>query len=188
MKITIGGLPGSGKTSLGKNLSKKYKIPFLTAGGLRRNIAKDLGMKIHELNKLGEKHPWTDKVIDSFQKQLGKINTSFVFEGRLSWFFIPDSIKILLMVTKKEGAKRIFNKQRDSENKFKTEKEVIKYNDKRQKSDAKRYSKIYGIKDYYSTKNYDIIIDTTNLTKKQTFKKALKEIRKEKIRRILKLK
>ena len=187
MKITISGLPGAGKSTVGKKLGDYYKIPFMTVGGFRRNMALDMGMTIDKLNKLGGKEPWTDKIADTFQKELGKIKGGFVFEGRLSWYFIPNSTKIFFIIKKQIAAERIFNNQRKSETKFKNTNEIIKYNKKRCESDNKRYKKIYDIENCYSPKNYDIIIDTTGLSEKQVFKKTIKEIKKYKIKKLLRL-
>lgn len=187
MKITISGFPGAGKTTIGQQLSKHYKIPFLTVGGFRRKMATDMNLTIDKLNKLGEKEPWTDKVADTFQKELNKIKGGFIFEGRLSWHFIPNSIKIFFIIKKDIAAKRIFQDQRSSEIKFKSPEEIIQYNKKRCEGDNKRYKEIYNIDNCYSPKNYDIIIDTTGLSKKQVFKKVIKEIRKYKLRKIFRL-
>lgn len=187
-KITISGFPGAGKSTTGKMLAKHYKIPFMTVGGFRRDMATDMNMTIDKLNKLGEKEPWTDKIADTFQKELAKVKGGFIFEGRLSWHFIPKSIKIFYIIKKDTAAQRIFKNQRPSETKFNSPQEIIIYNKTRCESDNKRYQKIYNIKSCYSPKNYDIIIDTTKLTEKQVFKKTIKEIRKHQIRKLLSLK
>jgi predicted cytidylate kinase len=186
-KITISGLPGAGKSTIGKRLAEHYKIPFMTVGGFRRKMAMDMGMTIEELNELGEKEPWTDKIADTFQKELGTINGGFVFEGRLSWHFIPNSIKLFFIIKKQEAAERIFKNQRDSEKNFNSPKEIIDYNKNRCESDNKRYKEIYGIEKVYSPINYDIIIDTTGLTEEEVFKKTKKEIEKFKFRKFFNL-
>lgn len=186
-KITITGFAGSGKTTIAKLLSKKYKIPFLSMGGLRRQIAKENNMTLQELNKLGEKESWTDEIADEKQKKLGKSDKKFIFEGRLSWYFIKNSIKIFFIVKKEVGAKRIYEEKRNSEKRAKSIKEQIKLNSDRVKSDIKRYKKIYRIENCYNPKHFDIFIDTTNLTIKEVYKKTLKEIRKYKLKKLLKL-
>jgi len=187
IKITISGFPGAGKTTIGARLANHFHTPFMTIGGFRRQMALDMGITIEELNKRGESEPWTDQIADNFQKLLGKINGSFIFEGRLSWYFIPESLKLFFITNKYDAAKRIFNDQRESEGKFKTAEEVVEYNSKRCKSDIKRYNDIYGIKNCYSPKNYDIIIDTTGLNEEQVYKKTIKKIRLWKLKKFLRL-
>ena len=177
MKIVIGGDIGSGKTSIGKLLSQHYQYPFISVGGIRRKLARERGITIQEFNKIGEVDPKTDEIPDEYQKKLGKSEKDFVFEGRLSWYFIPNAIKIFLKVDKKIGAKRIIQEKRDSEAKVKTMEEQIKLNKERFKSDTKRYLKIYNIKNYLDPKNFDIVLDTTHLNKEQVLQKVLQEIK-----------
>ena len=175
-KITISGFPGAGKGKLGKNLSKFYKIHYLSAGQLRREYARKIGITISELNKRGEKDASTDTAADDYQKKWGKNQKSFILDGRLSYYFFPDSIKIFLVVNPLEGAKRILKANRKEEEKTKNLKKQVKLNKKKCKSDIKRYSSIYKIKNCYDPKNFDIVIDTTKRTPEETF-----EIVKQKI-------
>ena len=162
MRITINGIPGSGKSTAARWLAKKLKLKYYGLGKMRREIAKKRGVTLEEFNKLGEKEKWTDTLVDDFQKKLRK-KDNFIADGRLSWYFIPNSIKVFLIVKLEIGAKRIINDQRKEE-KYSNIKEGIKSLKNRLKSDIKRYRKIYGIKNYYDIKNYDIVIDTSYLT------------------------
>jgi cytidylate kinase len=165
MIITLGGMPGSGKSTVGKYLSERFKLKKYSMGDLRRRMAVDRGMTLEELNKLGEKEAWTDKDADDYQKNVLAKEDGFVIDGRLSWFFIPDSIKIYLKVDAKKGAERIFKEQRGEsrgEKKWNSAEEVQKFNEERVKSDAKRYKQLYDI-DPTVLENYDIIIDTSEM-------------------------
>ena len=165
MRITIAGMPGSGKSTVSRFLEKKFGLKRYNMGELRRRMATERGMTVQELNKLGEKEAWTDKDVDDYQKNLAK-EDDFVIDGRLSWFFIPDSIKIFLKVDPKIGAERIFQEQRGEERgekKWKNAGEVERFNEERLKSDVKRYESLYHINPY-KLENYDIIIDTSGMT------------------------
>jgi len=48
MIITISGLPGSGKTTVAKKLSKKLNYEFISVGDLKGQFAKEKGMTIDE--------------------------------------------------------------------------------------------------------------------------------------------
>src|SRR3989338_8656535 len=102
MIITISGMPGSGKTTVANKIAKKLKLRHYSMGDLRGEVALKHGMNIDELNKLGEKKRWTDKEIDDYQRRLGKTQDNFIIDGRLSWYFIPKSIKIFLNVKLEE--------------------------------------------------------------------------------------
>ena len=175
MKITISGFPGAGKTTIGKLISENLNCKFHSTGSFRREEAKKLGMTIQEYNELAEKDDSTDLIADHFQKELGKTNENFVFEGRLSFHFIPNSIKILLTVDPKEGAKRILDENRSSEQKIKTINKQIKINTYRINADEKRYQKLYGL-NCYEKSNFDIVIDTTNKTIDKVLEETLEKI------------
>jgi predicted cytidylate kinase len=162
MIITINGMPGAGKGTVSRYLARKMRLKYYGIGMMRREIAKKRGMTIAELNKLGEKEVWTDKLVDDFQKKLRK-KDNFIADGWLSWHFIPNSIKLFLYVRPEIGAKRIFQAKRSEEG-YKNIKDAQKGIKKRIIRTSWRYRKYYGIKNLYDISNYDIIIDTSYLT------------------------
>lgn len=176
MIITIAGEAGSGKGTLRKILSEKLNYESWSMGDMRREIAKKHKLTIHELNELGEKEDWTDKEVDRFQKQLGK-RKNIIVEGRLSWYFIPNSYKIYLDVSPEKGDERIFKEKRHTEPVTEDIREMIEKNQERKQSDIKRYEKYYGINPY-NKENFNLIINTTNKNPKEVSKKALENIPK----------
>jgi len=176
MKITISGLPGAGKGTLIKRLGEEYNLPSFSVGGLRREYAQKRGMSITEFNILGEKNSITDIQADEYQKQWAKENNDFILDGRLSYFFIPESIKIFLTVDSIEGARRIQEADRTSEKAQITIEEMIKANKERCESDIKRYKTIYNLENCYAEDNFDVILDTTHRTPDEVFKLVRKKI------------
>lgn len=172
----MSGMPGAGKGTIGKMLSSHFNIKFMSVGQFRRQMATKRGLTIKELNKIGETEIWTDKLADEHQKKLNKNHDGFIFDGRLSWYFIPNSIKLFFTIDKKVAAKRIFDNQRESEENFKTIKDVMEYNKKRNVSDILRYKKIYEIENCYDENHFDIIIDTTNKTPTEVFNETIKKL------------
>lgn len=165
MIITISGLPGSGKSTVGKILAKELGYEFFSVGDLRGKWATERKMTIRELNKLGEKEDWTDKKADEYQAGLAKKGGNLIIDGRLSFHFIPDSYKVFMKVDPDEGAKRILGDKRtdeDAEDFSQLKKDL----DSRVKSDEKRYKAIYNV-DFLNMDNYDLVIDTTKLSPAQ---------------------
>lgn len=182
MIITITGLPGSGKTTVVKQLSETLGVPWYSVGNLRGKMAEDRGMTIDELNALGETEAFTDKDVDDYQKKLGESGESFVIDGRLSWHFIPNSFKIFLDVNPDTGAQRIFdaskNGERDDEKAYGSVEETKQFIANRVASDVRRYQKYYGI-DFLDRSNYDLVLDTTNLTMDEQTKIILNAIQQK---------
>lgn len=176
MKITIGGMPGSGKTKIGTLVAKKIGYPFYSMGDIRRELAQKRGLTISQFNNLKEN---TDKEVDDFQRELGKKKKDALFEGRLSFFFIPDSLKIYLDCDMRVAAERIFNADRATEEKSGTVDETLERLDERVDNDRKRYRKYYGV-DCYDKKHFDYVIDTSRLSIAEVENKVLEIIKKNK--------
>ncbi|MDD5043667.1 MAG: cytidylate kinase family protein [Patescibacteria group bacterium] len=183
MIIVLGGMPGSGKSTVAKQLAKKLGWPHYYMGGLRREAAKKRGLTLEEYNKLGETDPTTDKEVDELQKKLGETQDNFVIEGRTSFYFIPRALKIFVDVEEMEGAKRIWqdlrqNAERNEGKTAKSVEDVLQLNQERIASDKKRYQQYYGF-DAYDKSHYDYVIDSTNLSAEEKFAKIYKIVRKE---------
>ncbi len=177
MIITISGMPGSGKTTVGKLLAKRLGFKFYSIGDLRGRMAMERGLTIDELNELGMEEDWTDKEVDEYQKELGRKEDDLVIDSWLGFHFIPHSIKVFLYVDPKVGAERIFRNQREDEERKGSVEEVYEMIKKRVEQTDKRYKKYYGIS-FRDRSHYDIVIDTTNLTPEEVVDRIVDEVRK----------
>jgi len=172
MIISIGGNQGSGKSTLARRLAETLGWSHYYMGGLRREAAAKRGMTLAEYNKLGETDPQTDLEVDEYQKKLGETEDNFIIEGRTSWHFIPQSLKLYIDVSDEEGARRIFLAGRPGEDtSIITQEDALQSVKTRKNSDRKRYLKFFGI-DTYDLKNYDYVIDSTKITPDEVFSQA----------------
>lgn len=184
MIITISGLPGAGKTTVAKMLAADKGWEFFSMGGLRRQKALEKGMTLAEYNKLGETDAATDLEVDRYQEDLGKTKDNFVIEGRTSWHFIPQAVKIFLTVEPTIGAQRIWqhlagaNNNRNEDDDLKTVDDVLASNQARMASDRLRYEKYFQI-DVYDEVNYDLVVDTSELPPEQVLAKIKDFIAKQ---------
>ena len=183
MIITFNGPAGSGKSTIAKKVAEKLGWPHYYIGGIRRQKAQEKGMTLAEYNKLGENTPETDYDVDEYQKKLSLENDNFVIEGRTSWHIIPNSLKIYLDVAEMEGAKRVYNELSENSNRNEAKdlnsvEDVLKSHRERKNSDILRYKKYYNI-DVYNTKNFDFVLDTTDLTREQVFENTYDFIKKQ---------
>lgn len=177
MIITIGGIAGSGKSTAAKALSEHFGWPRIYVGGIRRQKAKEQGMTLAEYNRLGETDPSTDLDCDNYMIELAHQSDNAIVEGRVHWHLIPDSIKLFIDVDPRVGAERIFQElqscdARNEDTGLDSVEAIIRSNKERRDSDDVRFKKYYQI-DIYDPKNYDLVIDTSHLTKQETFDRIL---------------
>ncbi len=177
MIITIAGKPGSGKTTVAKEVAKRLGYKHISTGDMRGQLATEHGLTIDQLNEIGKKEDWTDKEIDKKVEQIGKTQHNLVIDSWLAFHFIPKSLKIFLDVDLKESAKRIFANQRPDEEHKETVEQVYEMITARYQESVARYKKWYGV-DISYLKNYDFVLDTTNLTIEQSVQKVLDFIKK----------
>jgi cytidylate kinase len=162
MIITISGLPGSGKSTVGKIIAKKLNYEYMSVGDFRGRMAMDRGITLDELNQLGEEESWTDEEADKYQVEYAKTHDNLVIEGRMSFHFIPDSFKIFITVDLKTAAERTLQNREDRKDEAEVSgaaeaEELLRG---RIESDKKRYLKYYGV-DYTDPKHYNLVVDAT---------------------------
>lgn len=172
MIITLAGLSGAGKSTVKKMLAERLNWKAYSMGDMRGAYATEHGMTIDELNTLGMTDPKTDALVDEFQTELGKREDNFVIDGWMSWFFIPQSIKVFLDIDPKEGARRIFEEQQQYPDHRKDERSYLNVADveanlaQRVIQNQERYRKWYGV-DFLDKSQYDLVINTTTLSPEQ---------------------
>jgi cytidylate kinase len=182
MIITLGGLAGAGKSTIKKLLAEELGLKPYSMGDMRGEMAKARGITIDQLNDIGLNDPTTDSEVDEFQKTLGETQDDFVIDGWMSWYFIPHSKKIFLTVDPDVGATRIFADRQDNPNRtdepeYSSVEETKKTLADRAASNDARYKKWYGAS-YLDMKNYDLVIDTTNLSTDEVLNKILEFVAK----------
>lgn len=171
--ITISGEPASGKSTVINKLKKDYeekgyKVHISTIGHEFRKIAGEKGISIKELNKYMEKRSGIDEYIDTQVAKQGKEinkeerpNEIFIFDSRLAWHNIPDSMSVRLTADRSVAGKRVFeDKTRGEEDQYNTLEDAIKATEERKQSEIERYKKRYGV-DLQNPDNYNLVIDTS---------------------------
>ncbi len=182
MLITISGDAGSGKSTLAKKLEAALSFPRLYVGGIRRQMAQEMGMTLEEFNTWSETNPDGDIPVDQrVVEEVKKLDNAIV-EGRVMYHFLPESIKIFVTVDTRVAAERVFNElsQDDSRNEANdlTSIEAVEQSlITRKASDDARYKKYYQI-DVFNPDNYDLVIDSSHLSIDEVFDKAMGFIQK----------
>jgi cytidylate kinase len=154
--ITISGLPGSGKTTVARELSQRLGVPHIYAGDLYRREAEERALSLEEFSRLAEKDHSIDRALDAKMAEYAR-RGGMVLEGRLAAFIAlqeqVDALKVWLTASEKVRAQRV--SQRENSDSIK----VLRENEERQRSDARRYREIYGF-DLNDTSIYDLILDS----------------------------
>ncbi|MDO5832630.1 MAG: AAA family ATPase [Methanobrevibacter sp.] len=154
MIITIGGLAGTGTTTLAEVLSEKLDVPYISAGFIFREMAAEHGMSVLEFSEFAEGNDDIDKEIDKRQAEKAKLAENLIIEGRLSAFFVENAdLRICLMTPFDVRSKRIA--QREEKSVEIAKEEIIT----REKSEALRYKEIHNI-DISNMEIYDLIVNT----------------------------
>ena len=177
MKITLCGKIGSGKSVIAKTLAKEFNLKHYSTGDVMRSIAKENGLTIEEFDKVTP--PDIDYKVDNHTKRIGEDEDDFIFDSKMAWHFIPDAIKIFLDVSYEEGARRIKKDQRINEAKVESVQELAERNKQRWETHRQRMIGLYDA-DMDDQTNYDVYIDTTNLSIEEVIDKVKQAI-KEKV-------
>lgn len=170
MKITITGSLYSGKSTTAKNISQKLNLNLYSVGKIQRRLAEENGMSITEYNKFMEDNH-LDYKVDEKTREIGETEDGFIFDGRLAWHFIPKSYKIFLHVNIEEAIKRALRDNRGESEYYNNSEEARARIIERRNLEICRFNKIYNI-DLSDTSNYDLVIDTSNLTMEEVFKEV----------------
>lgn len=167
--ITITGDHASGQGMLSSFIQKEFCYEVYRNGQYARKLAKDMGMSIAEFQVYLNEHPDLDRQIEKSAKEYADSHDNLVIDAKLGWFAVPYSFKIYLKVDINIAAKRAFEdlNRKDSESYESIEeaKEMIKY---RYNEENRRWFEEYGIR-RDDMSNYDLVVDTSNLTPEEVF-------------------
>ena len=169
MIITISGAPGTGTSTLSRSLSQQLNLRYINSGELFRKIASEKNISVREMNRLAEKGPEIDYLIDDAQKALAREDGG-IFEGKLSGHLLPADLKVLLKTELRRRAERI------SKREAKLFEDAMSETRQREESEARRYKMYYNI-DINDTSVYDLVIDTGKFDEAATLAIVLAAVR-----------
>jgi len=157
MIIVISGPPGSGKTSIARELSKRLNLPFVSAGSLFRKLAEEMKISVVELNIIAENNFEIDRLVDSEIIKIAK-KGNVIIESHIAGWLLNDvaDVKVYLYAPLHIRAKRIA--ERDKIPLKRAMEEIVL----REYSHHNRFKRYYGI-DTFDLSVFDLIINTENL-------------------------
>ena len=168
MILTITGAPCSGKSTVARMLELKYGFDRMSTGKIVRDMAKERGIDIVEMQEVLNADPTIDQQIEERQKQIGieRANDKLIMEARLAWYAVPHSFKVYVTIPEEEMAKRfVQDSERASDNDrvvatAEEAKNVLAY---RREQEIERYKKIYGI-NLADMSNFDYVAENYGKT------------------------
>ena len=161
--IAISGKPGVGRTTLLNNLKKVLELlgfQFFSGGEWSRKYAIEHGLhspddpKHHLANIYDEK---VDKEIDIAMREKLKRGGNFVIESWIAgWNMrgLLHVLKVLLICDDALRVDRIVNRD------LLTVEEAKEYIRKREEANLTKWSRLYGVSDFWDPKYYDLVINT----------------------------
>lgn len=162
--ITLGGYPGSGKSTVRKILSERLGYQTFSTGDFVRSLAITRGMTLEELNDAIAKSKELEECIDAELMRIEREGDRYVVDSHLAFHFIPSGFSVYLSVSIPAAARRIFD-DRDAEMRKKsgdtmrTYEEACARTTRRIENHRDRYMRHYGI-DPYVADAYDLVLDS----------------------------
>jgi cytidylate kinase len=176
IKISVTGDLGSGKSTVCRYLKENFGLNVYSIGLIQRDLAEKYNMNICEFNKYMETHPEIDEEIDTELAEIGRRDENMVLDSRMAWHFVPDSFKVYLSVQLDSAARRIMTDQRGSVESYASLDEAKNSLVERKRSENLRYITKYGV-DCSNPENYDLIIDTTDISPEQVAEIILSKLK-----------
>lgn len=174
--LRVSGYPGSGKTTLCKRLAAELGYEYHYAGGIFRKMAQELGLSIEQFYEQISEDPSIETTVDDRQAAIMMQSDNLIMEGRIAPFkpspFRP--CNILLTVAPREGARRQLLR---SENAQHSLEKMAAHTESRTETERAHYRSLYGINDHFGKQHFDIVIDTTELTRDEVFEQVMRELR-----------
>lgn len=110
---------------------------------------------------------WLDNRTEEYGKRISSKpapDTVYIIDARLAWQRIPNSFAVRTTIDEKVAGERAFNDpNRGKEDSYSSVEEAIKETRERKIGEVERYKKRYGV-DLTDPDNYDLVLDTTNLS------------------------
>ena len=173
IRITLSGSVGSGKSTIGKLLSKELNTDFVSVGNLSRQKSLLMGMDIDQFQAYLKNHPQLDKELDLFISNEMNSRIDFILDYRLGYHFIEKSFNILLKVSPEIALTRIGNRQNSDEmySHLTKEERIVKMETRNQLM-RNRFLELYNT-DFLNEGNYQLVIQTDLLKPTETVKQII---------------
>jgi len=174
MIITIGGPPGSGKSTTAVHLSDRLGIRAVCAGRIFRGMARERGMSLAEFGRLAEEQWEIDREFD--ERLLAEAYGDVILEARLSGPLLAlrhvDAFRVYIVAKPEIRAARIGAREHEDPAL------ALKEMQERECSEARRYRDIHGV-DIWDTSIYDLTIDSSDMTPEEVVDRIVEGLKQD---------
>jgi cytidylate kinase len=156
--VTLGGLHGTGKSSVADMIADELKLRRTSAGMIFRQMAAEKGMSLEEFSRYAEDHLEIDEQLDStltHEAEKGNI----VLDGQLAAWMAKEHADFRILLTAPEEVRIQRIADRDGVDYEHAHHETLA----REESERERYKEYYGI-DVSDHSIYDLILNTDKFT------------------------
>jgi predicted cytidylate kinase len=155
--ITLAGLPGSGTSTVGREVAARLGLDHLDGGSVFRALAAEAGMSLAEFAAVAEGDDRIDRALDDRLTERARAG-DVLLESRLSAWLVTraglPALRVLLECDEVERARRVAGRDgHDPE-------AAVAVNRAREASERARYLAYYDI-DVADTSVYDLVLDST---------------------------
>jgi cytidylate kinase len=153
MIIAIAGPIGVGKSTVARGLAARLGYRYISGGEVFRELARERGISVTEVNKLAERDPALDRELDRRQREAARAGNCVV-ESRLAGWMTDADLKIWLRAPLDVRAARVA--RREGQPVAAARADLVE----RERSEWARYKAVYGI-DVEDLSPYHLVIDTS---------------------------
>jgi cytidylate kinase len=156
--LTIGGPPGSGKSTAGRTVAAELGREFVSAGELFRAEARRRGVTLLELSALAEADPSIDRALDD--EMVRRATPQRLLDGRVTGPLlrrrgIPTQY-VVVTASERVRYDRLSGRDGGSVD------DVARQTAQREASERDRYRRYYGID--LATESPDLLVDSSELS------------------------
>jgi cytidylate kinase len=169
--VTIGGPHGTGKSTYARMIARQFKLRYISAGQLFRELAREKGVSLEELGKQAATSPEIDRLIDERSAEEAQKGGA-VIEGQLAAWMAKDVAQVRIYLKAPDGERMARIANRDHLNYEVARRQTLE----RERIQRERYKRYYGI-NIDDLALYNIVIDTGNRSVESTCADLMSRIR-----------